>query len=78
MSEDCGRPASTSSVSSISLLEIKGETRLVLKAFLRKSLDLPLGDRPGRVGGAYKDNSKYRYVPGLEGRRCWGGIRAVT
>jgi hypothetical protein len=78
MSEDCGRPASTSSVSSISLLEIKGETRLVLKAFLRKSLDLPLGDRPGRVGGAYKDKSKYRYVPGLEGRRCWGGIRAVT
>ncbi|XP_030206095.1 muscle M-line assembly protein unc-89 isoform X1 [Gadus morhua] len=59
MSEDCGRPASTSSVSSISLLEIKGETRLVLKAFLRKSLDLPLGDRPGRVGGAYKDKSKY-------------------
>ena len=50
----------------------------MLKAFLRKSLDLPLGDRPGRVGGAYKDKSKYRYVPGLEGRRCWGGMRAVT
>ncbi|XP_056461098.1 muscle M-line assembly protein unc-89 isoform X2 [Gadus chalcogrammus] len=65
MSEGCARPASTSPVSSISLLEIKGETRLVLKAFLRKSLDLPLGDRPGRVGGAYKDNSKYSCVPQL-------------
>ncbi|CAL8283063.1 unnamed protein product [Boreogadus saida] len=65
MSADCGRPASTSSVSSISLLAIKGETRLVLKAFLRQSLDLPPGERPGRVGGAYKDNSKYSCVPQL-------------
>ncbi|CAL8271888.1 unnamed protein product [Lota lota] len=59
MSENGGRPTSTSSVSSISLLEIKEETRLVLKAFLRQSLALSLADRPGRVGGAYKDNSKY-------------------
>ncbi|CAL8305507.1 unnamed protein product [Merluccius merluccius] len=59
MSENGGRPSSTSSVSSISLLEIKAETSLVLKAFLRQSLALPLADRPGRVGGAYKDHSKY-------------------
>ena len=60
---EAGRPASTSSVSSVSLLEIKEETRLVLRAFLHSSLAVPPAERPGRVGGAYKDASKYRYGP---------------
>ncbi|KAM4634679.1 uncharacterized protein bcl2l12 [Polymixia lowei] len=59
MSESAGRPSSVSSVSSISLVEIKADTRLVLKAFLHQSLSIPLAQRPGRVGGTYRDPSKY-------------------
>ncbi|XP_023681914.1 uncharacterized protein bcl2l12 isoform X2 [Paramormyrops kingsleyae] len=44
---------------SISLLEAKEDTRLVLNAFLRQTLTLPHSQRPGRVGGAYKDSSKF-------------------
>ncbi|XP_048868891.1 uncharacterized protein bcl2l12 isoform X2 [Brienomyrus brachyistius] len=44
---------------SISLLEAKEDTRLVLSAFLRQTLTLPHSQRPGRVGGAYKDSSKF-------------------
>ncbi|KAJ8399965.1 hypothetical protein AAFF_G00406950 [Aldrovandia affinis] len=44
---------------SVSLLEFVEDTRLVLGAFLRQSLAIPLAQRPGRVGGAYKDHSKY-------------------
>ncbi|XP_051570547.1 bcl-2-like protein 12 [Myxocyprinus asiaticus] len=51
------RPASPTP--SISLLEIKTETRLVLKSFLRHSLSIPPGERPGRIGGEYKDPNKY-------------------
>ncbi|XP_051572715.1 bcl-2-like protein 12 isoform X1 [Myxocyprinus asiaticus] len=51
------RPASPSP--SISLLEIKAETRLVLKSFLHHSLSIPPGERPGRIGGEYKDPNKY-------------------
>ncbi|XP_058627293.1 uncharacterized protein bcl2l12 isoform X2 [Onychostoma macrolepis] len=51
------RPASPSP--SISLLEIKAETRLVLKSFLRQSLSIPAGERPGRIGGEYNDPHKY-------------------
>ncbi|XP_016302563.1 cylicin-1-like [Sinocyclocheilus anshuiensis] len=51
------RPASPSP--SISLLEIKAEARLVLKSFLRHSLSIPPGERPGRIGGEYKDPNKY-------------------
>ncbi|XP_067272951.1 muscle M-line assembly protein unc-89 isoform X2 [Pseudorasbora parva] len=51
------RPASPSP--SISLLEIKAETRMVLKSFLRHSLSIPPGERPGRIGGEYKDPNKY-------------------
>ncbi|KAG5832025.1 hypothetical protein ANANG_G00286730 [Anguilla anguilla] len=43
------RPASPAP--SISLLEVKAETRLVLGAFLRRALSTPLTQRPGRVGG---------------------------
>lgn len=53
------RPASPSP--SISLLEIKAETRLVLKSFLRHSLSIPPGERPGRIGGEYNDPNKYRW-----------------
>ncbi|XP_030581410.1 uncharacterized protein bcl2l12 isoform X2 [Archocentrus centrarchus] len=52
-----------SSVSSISLLEIKTETHLVLQAFLQRALLIPLKDRPGRVGGAYSDDRKYSSTP---------------
>ncbi|XP_077590164.1 uncharacterized protein bcl2l12 [Stigmatopora nigra] len=48
----------SSSVSSISLLEVKAETRLVLQAFLKQTLSVPFVQRPGRVGGAYKDHNK--------------------
>lgn len=58
----------TPSVSSVSLLEIKEDTRLVLKAFLRHSLSTPAAERPGRVGGGYRDHTKYSAnVP--DGRR---------
>ncbi|XP_019743039.1 apoptosis facilitator Bcl-2-like protein 14 [Hippocampus comes] len=49
----------SSSVTSISLLEIKAESRLVLQAFLHRTLSVPFLERPGRVGGAYKDDNKY-------------------
>ncbi|KAL0993676.1 hypothetical protein UPYG_G00111460 [Umbra pygmaea] len=59
MSEDEVNPVSPNpSVSSISLVEIKEETRLVLKAFLRNSLSE--SERPGTIGGLYKDPNKYR------------------
>ncbi|XP_056111228.1 uncharacterized protein bcl2l12 [Rhinichthys klamathensis goyatoka] len=51
------RPASPSQ--SISLLEIKAETRMVLKSFLRHSLSIPPGERPGRIGGEYNDPNKF-------------------
>ncbi|KAJ8253577.1 hypothetical protein COCON_G00201890 [Conger conger] len=52
------RPASPAP--SISLLEIRSETRLVLGAFLRRSAAVPPGQRPGRVGGTYWDHNKFR------------------
>lgn len=64
--ENGGRLPSTSSVSSISsvsMLEVKAETRLVLQAFLHRAAALPLKERPGRVGGAYRDHNKHRYRP---------------
>ncbi|KAF7198687.1 protein BNIP5 isoform X1 [Nothobranchius furzeri] len=63
MSESPGRRSSVSSVYSVSLVEIKAETHLVLKAFLERTLSTPQKDRPGRVGGAYKDHSKYSSRP---------------
>ncbi|XP_044188086.1 uncharacterized protein bcl2l12 isoform X2 [Thunnus albacares] len=59
MSESMGRCSSVSSISSISLVEIKVETRLVLQAFLHRTLSIPLTERPGRVGGGYRDHSEY-------------------
>ncbi|XP_031726957.1 uncharacterized protein bcl2l12 isoform X2 [Anarrhichthys ocellatus] len=59
MSESAGRPSSVSSVSSISLVEVKAETHLVIQAFLHRALAIPLKERPGTVGGAYKEHSKY-------------------
>ncbi|XP_061740209.1 uncharacterized protein bcl2l12 isoform X2 [Nerophis ophidion] len=56
MSETMGR---SSSVSSISLLEVKAESRLVLQAFLQRTLTVPFRDRPGWVGGTYKDPDQY-------------------
>ncbi|XP_056263801.1 uncharacterized protein bcl2l12 [Pseudoliparis swirei] len=63
MSESAGRPSSVSSVSSISLVEIKAETHLVIKAFLHRALTIPPQERPGTVGGAYKEHSKYSFEP---------------
>ncbi|CAG5898995.1 unnamed protein product [Menidia menidia] len=60
MSGAAGRSSSVSSVSSISLMEIKAETNLVLQAFLEQTLSTPQRERPGRVGGAYVDANKYR------------------
>ncbi|KAJ7989989.1 hypothetical protein DPEC_G00310200 [Dallia pectoralis] len=60
MSEDEVKHVSpTSSVSSVSLVEIKEDTRQVLKAFLRNSLAVPQANRPGTVGGLYKDPYKF-------------------
>ncbi|XP_056256629.1 uncharacterized protein bcl2l12 isoform X1 [Seriola aureovittata] len=63
MSESAGRCASVSSVSSISLVEVKAETHLVLQAFLHRTLSTPVKERPGRVGGAYTDFNKYSCIP---------------
>ncbi|KAL4658328.1 hypothetical protein GN956_G3045 [Arapaima gigas] len=52
-------PRPPSPAPSISLQEIQEETRLVLEAFLRHALSVPLNERPGRVGGAYRDTSKF-------------------
>ncbi|XP_068605975.1 bcl-2-like protein 12 [Brachionichthys hirsutus] len=46
-----------SSVSSLSLVEYKAETNLVLQAFLKRTVALPLTERPGRIGGAYRDHN---------------------
>lgn len=64
--ENGGRLPSTSSVSSVSsvsMLEVKAETRLVLQAFLHRAATIPLRERPGRIGGAYRDHNKHRYQP---------------
>ncbi|KAG7222024.1 hypothetical protein INR49_028188 [Caranx melampygus] len=66
MSESAGRSPSVSSVSSISLLEVKAETHLVLKAFLDRSLSTSHKEQPGRVGGAYRDFNKYSCIPQLK------------
>ncbi|XP_029293396.1 uncharacterized protein bcl2l12 [Cottoperca gobio] len=63
MSESAGRSSSVSSISSISLVEIKAETHLVLQAFLHRTLSIPLKERPGTIGGVYKDHSKYSSKP---------------
>ncbi|XP_035259922.1 bcl-2-like protein 12 [Anguilla anguilla] len=56
-SNHVSRPSSPAPT--VSLVEIMEDTRLVLGAFLRQSLAVPLAQRPGRIGGAYKDHSKY-------------------
>ncbi|XP_063760271.1 uncharacterized protein bcl2l12 isoform X1 [Eleginops maclovinus] len=55
--------SSVSSISSISLVEIKVETHLVLQAFLHRTLSIPLKERPGTVGGLYRDPSKFSSKP---------------
>ncbi|KAK7881113.1 hypothetical protein WMY93_032291 [Mugilogobius chulae] len=67
--ENGGRLLSSSSVSSVSMLEVKAETRLVLQAFLHRTITIPLTERPGRVGGAYRDHDKHRHRP--KGRDDW-------
>ncbi|KAF7697688.1 hypothetical protein HF521_004198 [Silurus meridionalis] len=42
-----------------SLIEVKEETRLVLKSFLHRALSLAPADRPGRIGGEYHDPHRY-------------------
>nr|XP_033499796.1 bcl-2-like protein 12 isoform X4 [Epinephelus lanceolatus] len=59
MTESIGSSSSISSISSISLREIRAETHLVLQAFLHRTVSLPLTERPGTVGGAYRDHNKY-------------------
>ncbi|XP_070779171.1 uncharacterized protein bcl2l12 [Enoplosus armatus] len=71
MSESADRSSSVSSISSISLLEIKAETHLVLKAFLHRTLSTPLPERPGRVGGAYRDHNKYSSKPQPKAKEVW-------
>ncbi|XP_054464035.1 uncharacterized protein bcl2l12 isoform X2 [Anoplopoma fimbria] len=60
MSESAGR---SSSVSSISLVEVKAETRLVLQAFCHRALSTSLKERPGPVGGAYREHDKCSSKP---------------
>ncbi|KAF7644777.1 hypothetical protein LDENG_00215960 [Lucifuga dentata] len=71
MSESVGRTSSVSSISSISLVEIKAETHLVLQAFLHKTLRIPQRERPGRVGGAYRDHNKYSTNPQPRAKDSW-------
>lgn len=62
MCSPAGR-SSVSSVSSVSLVEVRAETHLVLQAFLHRTLSVPPRERPGRVGGAYDDYHKYSHRP---------------
>ncbi|XP_056607962.1 uncharacterized protein bcl2l12 [Triplophysa dalaica] len=71
MSDKVVRPASPSP--SISLLEIKAETRLVLKSLLRHSLSIAQGERPGRIGGAYKDPNKFSATLKEKGKKDANG-----
>ncbi|KAL3053047.1 hypothetical protein OYC64_005553 [Pagothenia borchgrevinki] len=77
MSESAGRNSSVSSIASISLVEIKAETHLVLKAFLHRTLSMPLKERPGTVGGLYRDHSKYSSKP-LQKVKDGGDYQDVT
>uniref|UniRef100_A0A147B0X6 BCL2 like 12 n=2 Tax=Fundulus heteroclitus TaxID=8078 RepID=A0A147B0X6_FUNHE len=56
MSEPADRRCS---VSSVSLIEIKAETHLVLQAFLERALSTSHKERPGRIAGAYEDYNQY-------------------
>ncbi|XP_011476972.1 uncharacterized protein LOC101175166 isoform X2 [Oryzias latipes] len=56
-------PERRSSVSSVSLLEVKAETHLILQAFLDQTLAIPQKERAGRVGGAYSDHNKFCMKP---------------
>ncbi|XP_070704427.1 uncharacterized protein bcl2l12 [Pempheris klunzingeri] len=71
MSESADRCSSISSISSISLVEIKAETNLVLQAFLHRTLSIPQKDRPGRVGGAYIDHTKHSSNPQPKAKDGW-------
>ncbi|XP_029996577.1 uncharacterized protein bcl2l12 isoform X2 [Sphaeramia orbicularis] len=71
MTECAGRPPSTSSLSSLPLVEVKAETRLVLQAFLHRAASVPLKERPGRIGGAYKDHNKYSVKPQPKVKDGW-------
>ncbi|XP_039979461.1 uncharacterized protein bcl2l12 isoform X2 [Xiphias gladius] len=74
MSESAGRCSSVSSISSISsisLLEIKNETHIVLQAFLHRTLSTPRKERPGKVGGAYRDHNKYSCKPQPNAKDGW-------
>ncbi|KAM6905401.1 bcl-2-like protein 12 [Xenentodon cancila] len=62
MAESAGRPSVTS-VSSISLMDIKAETHLVLHAFLERALSTPQKERLGSIGGAYEDHNKFSFKP---------------
>ncbi|XP_037648465.1 bcl-2-like protein 12 isoform X2 [Sebastes umbrosus] len=63
MSDSEGRLSSVSSISSISLVEIKAETTLVLKAFLHRTITIPQKERPGTIGGAYREHNKFSSKP---------------
>ncbi|KAF4093220.1 hypothetical protein AMELA_G00029960 [Ameiurus melas] len=56
MSVEVGAPPPSPSPS---FIEVKEETRLVLKSFLRNALSIAPADRPGRIGGAYHDPNKF-------------------
>ncbi|CAK6979122.1 uncharacterized protein bcl2l12 isoform X4 [Scomber scombrus] len=71
MSESTGRCSSVSSNSSISLVEIKADTHLVLQAFLHRTLSIPPKKRPGNVGGAYRDHNKYSSKPQPNTKDGW-------
>ncbi|XP_051242950.1 uncharacterized protein bcl2l12 isoform X2 [Dicentrarchus labrax] len=65
------RCSSVSSISSISLVDIKTETHLVLQAFLHRTLSIPQTERPGRVGGTYRDYNKYSSKPQTYSKDGW-------
>ncbi|RXM93855.1 Bcl-2-like protein 12 [Acipenser ruthenus] len=54
-----------------SILDIKEETRLILGAFLHKSLSLDPSSRPGHVGRYYRDPKKYRHT---DSEGSWNSI----
>ncbi|KAJ8402562.1 hypothetical protein AAFF_G00366450 [Aldrovandia affinis] len=62
---------------SVSLLEIKEDTRLVLRAFLCHTASVPIAQRPGRVGGAYRDPHKFSASAKVDHKRAEDGRDAL-
>ncbi|XP_028669342.1 apoptosis facilitator Bcl-2-like protein 14 [Erpetoichthys calabaricus] len=64
-------------------MDIHEQTRLVLEAFLQRSLSVNSSERPGHIGRAYRDPNKFsaspnhKVCPGAESKKNEGGRESV-